>query len=126
MKKIILLLSILFTFSAYGDQIFKPLTDEQIAIVKKTVGAKLLDDESARYKLGDFLATDEKQQGFYCGFVNAKNRFNAYTGYQPFMIFFLINPKTSEYTAVVLTIASDEAGRNGLFETCKDKGYKLN
>ena len=61
------------------------LTAAQQATIKAYFDADLLDGASARWK---WPALSKEKPGIYCGWVNAKNRMGAYTGWQPFYVSF--------------------------------------
>jgi hypothetical protein len=61
------------------------ISPAQQTAVKSYFDANLLDMPSARWK---WPAVSEKKPMIYCGWVNAKNRMGAYTGWQPFYVVF--------------------------------------
>lgn len=93
----------------------------------KQVKDKLLDGESARWRWPKHVAAF----GMYCGFVNAKNRMGAYTGFTPFMVFGGVGdgPKsTGEYAVMQSTFASDDVSDSDtaiVNKMCTDNGYDL-
>lgn len=64
-----------------GKSIALSSTDE--AIIREAVSLNLADETSARFRN---IAAADMEDGTYvvCGFVNSKNQFGAYTGYQIF------------------------------------------
>lgn len=64
-----------------GKSIALSSTDE--AVIREAVSLNLADDTSARFRN---IAAADMEDGTYvvCGFVNGKNQFGAYTGYQIF------------------------------------------
>jgi hypothetical protein len=88
---------------------------------------KLLDGESARWRWPKHVA----EFGLYCGFVNAKNRMGAYTGFTPFMVLGGVGdgPKsTGEYKVFSVTMGRDnpdDTDTSVIMKMCADKGYDL-
>lgn len=64
-----------------------PPTDAQFTAAKRAFDEQLLDHTSARFRdvHGD--------AGAVCGFVNAKNRMGAYTGWTRFVVMFTSPPR---------------------------------
>lgn len=64
-----------------------PPTDAQFAAARRAFDEQLLDHTSARFRdvHGD--------AGAICGFVNAKNRMGAYTGWTRFVVMFTSPPR---------------------------------
>lgn len=54
------------------------VSPQQRAVIE-TVKAQLKDPDSAQFK-----GVKETSPGYWCGWVNAKNGFGGYTGFQPF------------------------------------------
>lgn len=88
---------------------------------------KLLDGESARWRWPKHVA----EFGLYCGFVNAKNRMGAYTGFTPFMVLGGVGdgPKaTGQFKVFSATLATDDPSDGDTVvvnKMCADKGYDL-
>lgn len=82
------------------------------AEIKEDFNSRLLDGESARYTWPERI--DKRA---YCGFVNARNRLGAYTGYQLFMTF----TKKGQPVDVRL----DEAPTHIIRTVCESLGYPL-
>lgn len=88
---------------------------------------KLLDGESARWRWPKHVA----EFGLYCGFVNAKNRMGAYTGFTPFMVLGGVGdgPKaTGQFKVFSATLATDNPSDGDTVvvnKMCADKGYDL-
>lgn len=88
---------------------------------------KLLDGESARWRWPKHIA----EFGLYCGFVNAKNRMGAYTGFTPFMVLGGVGggPKSTGHYGVISTmIATDDTSDTDtavVNKMCANKGYDL-
>ena len=73
----------------------KPTPEGAEAAIRKHFEVKLFDGESARIQMnpriiwGDIELAGDRYYGWWaCGRVNAKNRYGAYVGYQPFLIGF--------------------------------------
>lgn len=81
--------------------------------VKEAVGRKLADPFSAQY---EWQAV--KDDALYCGFVNAKNGFGAYTGYQPFMVLYANNKSKT-------LVLSAEVDPDIVGPMCLKNGYRI-
>lgn len=91
-----------------------PSRDLQAAI-KESVGKQLADPFSAQY---DWQPV--KDDMLYCGWVNAKNSFGAYTGYQPFMVLYFTGNKSGKAKVVDASMTPTVVSK-----MCLDKGYRL-
>lgn len=58
------------------------ISPAQQAAIKNHFYAQLLDGPSTRWK----WPANGLSQGYYCGWLNAKNRFGAYTGWTGFVV----------------------------------------
>lgn len=83
--------------------------------IKNAVGKELFDPFSARY---DWQPV--KNEALYCGWVNARNKFGAYTGYQPFMAIYGVNAKSGK--AKVLSVQMESYLVTPM---CLKEGYRL-
>jgi hypothetical protein len=62
----------------------RDLTAPEKAMIREAVSDQFLDPDSAKFR---WLPLPAKLNGgVYCGSVNAKNGFGAYTGYKPFAV----------------------------------------
>lgn len=82
--------------------------------IKTAIGKKLADPYSAQYDWQPI-----KNETVYCGWVNAKNQFGAYTGYQPFMVLYSITGSGKPL------IFSSDLTPNVVTAMCLEKGYRL-
>lgn len=83
--------------------------------IKEAVGKKLADPLSAQYDW------QPAQEGVvYCGWVNAKNQFGAYSGYQPFMVLYVVNEQSGK--AMVSKVDLEDYIVTPM---CLRKGYRL-
>lgn len=86
------------------------------AKIKRHFDADLLDGPSARWK---WPAMRKSAKGLYCGWVNAKNKLGAYTGWKPFYVFEVNGKVDGEIddgqssTAIMLDVL------------CTQKGYDI-
>lgn len=78
----VMLLAMLVAMQVVEHYSAYTLNAVQKAQISKRVGDKLLDGDSAKYRWPQHTA----QYGTYCGWVNAKNRYGAYIGFQPFFV----------------------------------------
>lgn len=77
-RGLILLMSSLVLAAAPAE---RPLTPKEGALIKGSVEAKLLDPASAQFRLVPY----RRGTNYYCGLVNARNRFGGYVGFRPFL-----------------------------------------
>jgi hypothetical protein len=61
-----------------------PPTAAQKKLVEDAVKLQLKDADSARFRHTDWRVATTK--GIYCGYVNSKNSFGGYTGFQTFEV----------------------------------------
>lgn len=65
-----------------------PTSGDAISFAKKRVSELMKDPSSTEFKSVEFFPSTQNQKeeiyGFVCGFVNAKNSFGAYTGFNRF------------------------------------------
>lgn len=85
MKLLLLGALLLTSFSAVAAECV-PASPSQIERVRSAMELQLLDAESARYKDVCVVPHHAKMAGkqAYCGLVNAKNSYGAFTGYTEF------------------------------------------
>ncbi|MES2326576.1 MAG: hypothetical protein V4499_04500 [Pseudomonadota bacterium] len=107
----------------------RPLRSAEVAAIKHSVEAQLVDPSSAQFHMGPIRPASE----FYCGLVNAKNRMGGYNGFEPFMVRF--NPDRTIKIAVMpesagggpLSLSEDAYLRDSLRQTirnkCAENGY---
>jgi hypothetical protein len=94
-----------------------PPTPALQARIKRYFDADLLDGASARWK----WPTHNFPNGLYCGWVNAKNRIGAFTGWQGFYV--LIGDKGE---IIKGGIAVDESAAGWYADMCSQaKGYDI-
>lgn len=73
---------VLFAAPAKAADAPYPLTERNKADIVRRVKDYLADGESARWR----WPLHQPGYGLYCGWVNAKNRFGAYAGWQQYMV----------------------------------------
>lgn len=83
--------------------------------IKESIGKKLADPYSAQYEWQPV-----KNEMSYCGWVNAKNQFGAYTGLKPFMVLYSVGLKSKQ--TKVLSVSLTPAV---VTKMCLDDGYRL-
>lgn len=81
-----------------------PLSVREQAEIRRVVGGKLKDGESARWQWP--VPTTQGQTIAYCGFVNAKNSYGGYTG---FAQFFVLLTRGAHPSASGVAIGGDDA-----------------
>lgn len=92
------------------------LTTRNKADIVRQVRDKLIDGESARWR----WPLHQTEFGTYCGWVNAKNRLGAYTGWTPFMVIGGAGTD-GKYTV----ISSDFGASDVVARMCAESGYDL-
>ena len=68
--------------AASASPLWEAPSDQMKTSIQAAFDAKLLDGQSARYR----WPNENKNGVVYCGFVNAKNSFGAFTGFKPFYV----------------------------------------
>lgn len=98
------------------------ISSAQRAAVEAAVVRSLKDPESARF--GDMVAAAKDDISIsVCGFVNAKNSFGGYNGFQPFYVE-VVNTGNSLKAIVVSFHGSDEDSIQTRM-TCHKRGMKI-
>ncbi|MDD9221540.1 hypothetical protein [Enterobacter kobei] len=103
----------------------RELLPEEVTAVESTVKQGLKDPYSAHFELGDFPETDKNS--LYCGLVNAKNSYGAYTGNQLFSVMLMKNDK-GEYKALSMdkNYADDKPlDQEVIAASCASAGYPV-
>ena len=86
---------------------------------------ELFDGESARWRWPKHVP----EFGLYCGFVNAKNRLGAYTGFKPFMVIGGVpgdNVSVGKYLVANVKFSTnneDDTVTGVVKQMCSSKGY---
>lgn len=83
--------------------------------IKESVGKELADPFSAQY---DWQPVRDEM--LYCGWVNAKNQFGAYTGYKPFMVLYSVGNKSGK-----VSVYSADLEPHVVTPMCLQKGYRV-
>lgn len=97
----------------------RSLTTAEMRTVSAAVALKLKDPQSAQFRWNAYL---NDKTGSYCGFVNSKNSYGGYPGFQPFMA--IIGPDAQGKTVVGI-VFMDDAGATAVAELCAKNGYNL-
>lgn len=104
-----------------------PLSARAKADIIRQVKDSLLDGESARWR----WPLHQPKWGFYCGFVNSKNRMGAYVGFVPFYVSGGVGdaPKsTGEFKVFMKGIATPDGTdveSEIVYKMCAKEGYSL-
>ncbi|AZS56806.1 hypothetical protein WCT56_23215 [Pectobacterium parmentieri] len=103
----------------------RDLSPEEIQAVESTVRDEMKDPDAAKFYHGDF--PEPEKTYVYCGLVNGKNSYGAYTGKKLFSVFLLKNDK-GEYKA--LSLNHNKSTREPLSQelisaTCASSGYDI-
>lgn len=104
----------LLTFPSHAADLTKA-QQEKLQIAVKD---KLLDPDSARFKLPAYKGGD-----VYCGLVNSKNRIGGYAGDSIFQAFILKDAPSGFYVLGVGTANPNDPGTSALITSCAEKGY---
>lgn len=92
-----------------------PFTDTDKAAIKEAVGRHLKDPFSAQYEWPEV-----RNGTVYCGWVNAKNAFGAYAGFEPFLITYYMNQRTKK-----VVVSETEMSANIIAQMCPESGYRI-
>jgi hypothetical protein len=106
--------------------IWKPVEAAMKQTIKSAVGRKLIDSVSAVYK----WPNENINGAAYCGWVNSKNGFGAYTGFRPFMVIVTHanGPKGhGQFLLFSADIAdsTDEINTPPIYNMCSQQGLDL-
>jgi hypothetical protein len=97
------------------------LTPSEKAIIREAVLGQFLDPDTAKFR---WLPLPTKLKGsLYCGSVNAKNGFGAYTGYQAFAV--VLELKGGQVTKAVSMTAVREYDADVWRMLCAEKGMDI-
>lgn len=91
-------------------------TADHRAVISEAVGKLLADPYSAQYEWPEV-----RNPTLYCGWVNAKNRLGAYTGYQQFMVMYSIGKKSGD----MLLVGKPELDPQFTRPMCLKYGYSI-
>lgn len=92
-----------------------PFTEGDKTAIKEAVGRYLKDPFSAQYEWPEV-----KNGTVYCGFVNAKNSFGAYDGFQPFLVTYYVNQRTKK-----VVVSETEMSPFVVNQMCPESGYRI-
>lgn len=76
-------------FAAVGMQTARAdtATPEELKKAQAAIGRQLIDPASAQFKITTIRHVGSASAVVFCGFVNSKNQYGGYTGFQPFVLF---------------------------------------
>lgn len=100
-------------FAAPADA--RGLSNQERQAITTAVAEKLREPASAQFKWNDF----PEGKLVYCGFVNAKNGFGGYTGFEPFAV--LLGADVDGQTIVTMVQFDVDA-----YSTCMREGFNVN
>lgn len=95
------------------------LTAAEKEAISKAFSGILLDDTTARWR---WLPPAEGNVITYCGFVNAKNSYGAYTGFRPFMVALVRRTAMASLPTIGAPGSDDEVIT---IRMCSTRGYDL-
>lgn len=116
-----LLLSLASATAATATTIH-PLTPAHKKQISTAIGAQLKDSESARYRW-----LRPRKFGLYCAWVNAKNSYGAYSGFEPFMVLGGVGDGPKADGKFLIFSATLGAGRERSIVTdmCAKEGFDM-
>lgn len=122
MKKLVI---VILGFCISIGAVARPLTESERVAVEKAVREEMKDPDSAKFYHGDFPYPDNTF--IYCGYVNAKNSYGAYTGKQLFATFVAVNKDKKTVAASFDTNSQTGAPTEPsvLASICANAGYDL-
>ena len=99
----------------------RPLTSSEKALIREAVSDDFLDADSAKFR---WLPLPDHMNGsLYCGSVNAKNRFGAYTGYNAFAV--VVELKNGKITNPISMTAMREYDADAWRMVCAQRGMDI-
>ncbi|ELZ9706454.1 TPA: hypothetical protein ACKRKP_001889 [Proteus mirabilis] len=102
---------------------YRPLTQEEVTLIKESVEGIIKDPDSTKYILEDrVISIGGKEEVRYCGVINTKNSYGGYSGWLPFTSMMMVN-KNNEL--IVLSYIGQIANVNDLAQVSK-VGYSSN
>ena len=114
--------TLLISSAIAGAAPTKPLTAAHKLQIAKHVKALLKDPDSAKFK---WPAPTEF--GLYCGWVNAKNSYGGYTGFEPFMVLGGVGdgPKSDGSFLVFQTTIGSGDDLLTVVKMCSEHGFDM-
>lgn len=99
------------------------LSDSQISFIQNEVRNNLKDPESARFAQ---IAAVREPEGILlvCGFVNGRNSFGGYTGFQPFSGIYTELGQLGS-TLSIINIGGTDSQQMATLSVCRDSGVIL-
>lgn len=101
------------------------LSSEEIQAVESTVRDEMKGPDAAKFYHGDY--PEPEKTYVYCGLVNGKNSYGAYTGKKLFSVFLVKNDK-GEYKALSLNhkkSTGEPLSQELISATCASAGYEI-
>jgi hypothetical protein len=101
----------------------RDLSAPEQKLVAEAVTKDFRDPAAAQFRWlpGDFVSAKEVTPQTYCGMVNGKNAYGAYTGFVPFSVFLAVKDG-KVILAAPLAVGSSESSEYAVLKTCMDKG----
>jgi hypothetical protein len=106
-----------------SEQSTVPASASLKSAVTQIMTKKLMDGTSAQYRWLPMV----KDSVVYCGFVNAKNSYGAFIGFQPFMVVGA-EGKSGKFTAFSAVVGASAIGdrvQQHAARECLDAGYDI-
>ncbi len=100
------------------------LTSKEKSLIVKSVKRVLKDADSAKFrwmKLPDRINPKIFVEE-YCGLVNAKNSYGAYTGFEPFSAL-VARHSTRPFEVISVTLSGDGLSSENIASMCINSGY---
>jgi len=122
MKKILFLSIALICWESSA----RPLTEPERLAVEKTIREEMKDPDAAKFYHQDYPYPDSTHM--YCGYVNGKNSYGAYTGKQLFTAFIFPSNGKQELNVASFDIDSSTgkpAEPEVLASMCASSGYDI-
>lgn len=108
---------------AAAEPVILPFDKSDFDSLKQTVGVHLKDDRSARWKL-----TQPNARNYYCGWVNSKNSFGAYTGWQAFSVWYIKldgDDRGARFLGSPVFFDPNDQSTFHFFSDCEKGGFNL-
>lgn len=97
----------------------RALNAHEKTVIRSAVLKSLKDPDSAKFRWNPKVLDST----IYCGFVNSKNSFGGYVGFEPFMVF--RNPDGSIILVQIAGQEPDDPVGTVLADTCRQPGYLI-
>jgi hypothetical protein len=101
----------------------RPLTDQESRFVQDAIKSSLKDPTSAQFEMAPIVALKHGNGGFvYCGKVNSRNSYGAYTGFNWFSTTVFPDDK-GKFDSIRVNGIEDQSTYGSVGSVCGANGY---